>query len=168
MPDVLPGDFSQSRNLALSQFLVASRAIMLAVAFCAMTGWSQAQDRLPPGTKTGFVTTADRVRIHYFEAGRNAMRQEQQKRTILLVPGWMTPGWIWENQVAHFSKNHRVVAMDQRSQGQSSKPNDGHDPASRARDIKRVVDQLKLAPVVLVACTSIWMAQSSTRAIEET
>jgi non-heme chloroperoxidase len=44
--------------------------------------------------------------------------------------------------------------MDPRSQGDSSKPSDGHHPAARARDIKRVVDQLGLAPVVLVASTS--------------
>ena len=48
----------------------------------------------------------------------------------------------------------RVVAMDPRSQGQSSKPSDGHHPAARARDIKSVVDQLELAPVVIVAATS--------------
>lgn len=136
---------------------------MLAVAVWAMASWGQAQDKLPPGTRTGFVTTPDRVRIHYFEAGHRLKSRasldgpstaKRQKPTILFVPGWMTPGWIWENQIAHFSKNYRVVAIDPRSQGQSSKPNDGHDPASRARDIKHVVDQLKLAPVVLVACTS--------------
>ena len=46
------------------------------------------------------------------------------------------------------------MAMDPRSQGQSSKPAEGHHPAARARDIKAVVDQLRLAPVVIVAATS--------------
>jgi microsomal epoxide hydrolase len=41
--------------------------------------------------------------------------------------------------------------MDPRSQGQSSQTNDGLYPAARARDIKAVVDQLHLAPVVIVA-----------------
>lgn len=40
--------------------------------------------------------------------------------------------------------------MDPRGQGESSKPNEGYHPSIRARDIKAVVDQLKLAPVVLV------------------
>jgi microsomal epoxide hydrolase len=73
---------------------------------------------------------------------------------MLFVPGWMVPGWIWEHQIAHFAQKHRVVAMDPRSQGESSKPADGHYPAARARDIKSLVDQLELAPVVIVASTS--------------
>jgi hypothetical protein len=90
-----------------------ARVIMLAVAFCAMTGWSHAQDKLPPGTRTEFVTTTDRVRIHYFEAGHRLKSRasldgpstaNQQKPAILFVPGWMTPGWIWEHQVAHFRR----------------------------------------------------------------
>lgn len=95
-----------------------------------------------PGTKDGFVTTPDGVRIHYVEAG--------QGPAILFVPGWTMPAWIWEKQIAHFSNTHRVVAMDLRSQGESQQTTEGHYPAARARDIKAVVDELKLAPVVLV------------------
>ncbi len=93
-----------------------------------------------PGTKSGFVRTADRVRIHYLEAGKGS--------AILFVPGWTMPAWIWEHQIVHFAKTHRVVAMDPRSQGESSQATEGHYPAARA--IKAVVDQLELAPVVLV------------------
>jgi microsomal epoxide hydrolase len=60
------------------------------------------------------------------------------------------PAEIWEQQIAHFSKTHRVVAMDPRSQGRSSNPTEGHHPAAGARDIRAVVDRLNLAPVVLV------------------
>lgn len=91
---------------------------------------------------SGFVTTADGVRIHYLEAGKGP--------AILFVPGWTMPADIWEHQLEHFAKLHRVVAMDPRGQGDSSKPSDGYFPAARARDIKAVVDQLKLPPVVLV------------------
>jgi non-heme chloroperoxidase len=128
---------------------------------------SQAQAKLPPGTKNGFVTTSDKVRIHYLMAGpgprrrvsssapsSTPKRESRRIPTILFVPGWMTPGWIWEHQIAHFAQQYRVVAMDPRSQGESSKPADGHYPAARARDIKSVVDQLKLAPVVIVGYTS--------------
>ncbi len=96
--------------------------------------------------RTGFCTTADGVKIHYLEAGS----KQAAAPAILFVPGWTMPAWIWENQIAHFSKTHRVVAMDPRGQGDSSKPTEGYFPAARARDIKAVVDQLKLAPVVLV------------------
>jgi microsomal epoxide hydrolase len=44
-----------------------------------------------------------------------------------------------------------VVAMDPRSQGESSQTSDGLYPAVRARDIKAVVDQLHLAPALIVS-----------------
>lgn len=89
-----------------------------------------------------YVTTPDGVRIHCLEKG--------QGPAILFVPGWTMPAEIWEHQIRHFSATHRVVAMDPRSQGRSSDPPDGHFPAARARDIKAVIDTLKLKPVVLV------------------
>jgi len=128
-----------------------AQALVLIGFCCAVTSLGQAQDKLPPGTKKGFVTTSDSVKLHYLEAGPKSLRRSP---TILFVPGWMTPGWIWEYQLAHFAKNYRVVAMDPRSQGESSKPANGHYPAARARDIKSLVDQLELKPVVLAACAS--------------
>src|ERR1700734_4163922 len=70
---------------------------------------------------------------------------------ILFVPGWTMPAWIWQSQIDYFARDYRVVAMDPRSQGQSSQTSDGLYPAVMARDIKAVVDQLHLAPVVIVA-----------------
>ncbi len=106
-------------------------------------GSGAAAQSLPKETKSGFVQAQDGVRIHYLEAG-------QGRETLLLIPGWTMPADIWEHQILHFSKTYRVVAMDPRGQGKSDKPNEGYHPAARARDIKSVVTQLKLAPVVLV------------------
>jgi microsomal epoxide hydrolase len=121
-----------------------------------------------PQTKSGFVTTADGAKIHYLEVGERHTLDlytgplrpppgETKRKTqalgrpaLLFVPGWTMPAWIWEHQIAHFAKTHRVVAMDPRGQGESSKPRDGYFPAVRARDIKTVIDELKLAPVALV------------------
>ena len=118
-------------------------------------------------TKSAFITTADGVKIHYLEAGQQRVvlkqipderpmdegaRALQPEKTpaILFVPGWTMPAWIWQKQIDYFSKNYRVVAMDPRSQGESSQTSEGLYPAARSRDIKAVVDQLHLAPVVLV------------------
>src|SRR3990172_7379864 len=109
-----------------------------------------------PGTKDGFVTTPDGVKIHYLEAGYRSQTLgvarshgfDEKGRyvshtksvvvalqpVILFVPGWTMPAWIWEKQIAHFSKTHRVVAMDPRSQGESQQTTEGHYPAARARD----------------------------------
>ncbi len=118
-------------------------AFVLAATLTLLTPQAGAQAEKPAATKSGFVTSTDGVKIHYIEGGKGP--------TILFVPpGWTMPGWIWEKQIAHFAKTHRVVAMDPRSVGESSQTAEGHYPAARARDIKAVVDQLKLAPVVLV------------------
>ena len=124
---------------------------LLCLIVCATAPIGHALDKVPRKTKEGFVVTSDGVRIYYFES---KPRLAVPKATLLFVPGLMTPGWIWGRQLVHFSRNYRVVAMDPRSQGKSSKPTDGHYPAARARDIKSVVDQLRLKPVVIVAYTS--------------
>ena len=103
-----------------------------------------------PDARSGFVTSWDGARIHYLEAGKNPATGPHPPASILFVPGYTMPAWIWEKQVAHFSAEYHVVAMDLRSQGESSRTEDGHYPASQGRDIKAVIDQLYLAPVVLV------------------
>lgn len=92
--------------------------------------------------KNGFVTTSDGVKLHYLESGSGP--------AILFVPGWTMPAEIWEAQIRHFAQRYRVVALDPRSQGESAQAVEGHYPERRARDIKEVVDQLGLSPVVLV------------------
>lgn len=116
-------------------------------------------------TKSGFVTTADGVRIHYLEAeasnnsevviserpmGEAEVKLGSMKPSILFIPGWTMPAWIWQQQIDYFSRNYRVVAMDPRSQGDSTITSEGLYPAAQSRDIKAVIDQLHLAPVVLV------------------
>lgn len=152
-------------------YLLTQTFLLLATLFT-IASPALAQTDAPPPTKSGFVTTPDGIQIHYLEAGQAETVQSvprgpsiqprasntghaevsrpSWRQAILFVPGWTMPADIWEKQVAHFAKDYRVVAMDPRSQGQSTKAADGHYPAARARDIKAVVDQLKLAPVVLV------------------
>jgi non-heme chloroperoxidase len=157
----------------LLRLTVAAFAMVCAVALFSGAASAAANEK-KPGERSGFVTTSDGVKIHYIEAGRlatspsaqigNPMPKDavikkgeiglsaaHQFPSILFVPGWTMPAWIWQNQIDYFAHNYRVVAMDPRSQGQSSQTNDGLYPASRARDIKAVVDQLHLAPVVIVA-----------------
>ncbi len=142
------------------------------VAACAGTLAAQ-KERKAPGTKSGFITTPDGIKIHYLEAGHsktavaarvgnptlpNAVQTKDDVSmtapgtfpSILFVPGWTMPAWIWEKQIEFFSRDYRVVAMDPRSQGESTQTGEGLYPAARARDIKAVVDQLHMAPVVLV------------------
>jgi non-heme chloroperoxidase len=153
--------------------IVAAFAMVCAVALFSGAASAAAKEKRP-AERSGFVTTSDGVKIHYIEAGRlatspsaqigNPMPKDavikkgeiglsaaHQFPSILFVPGWTMPAWIWQSQIDYFAHDYRVVAMDPRSQGQSSQTNDGLYPAARARDMKAVVDQLHLAPVVIVA-----------------
>ena len=112
-------------------------------------GW-----QAPEGWRSGFVTAADGARIHYFEAGP----ADAAGPALLFVPGWTLPGQIWQPQIEHFAASRRVVAMDPRSQGRSDRPDDGHYPEARGRDVKAVIDGLGLAPAVPV-CWSLAVAE---------
>jgi non-heme chloroperoxidase len=97
---------------------------------------------LAQAPKSAFFTTSDGVKIHYLDSGSG--------RPIVFIPGWTMPAWIWEKQIAEFSKKYHVVAVDPRSQGESDKPMSGHLPETRARDYKELVDHLALKHPVLV------------------
>jgi non-heme chloroperoxidase len=134
---------------------------------------SAADEKKPAPTHSGFITTSDGVKIHYLEAGkakivgtgqesasppadavvtRGSVSLERQRKVpaILFIPGWTMPAWVWQKQIDYFSSDYRVIAMDPRSQGDSSQTNDGLYPAARARDIRALIEKLQLAPVVLV------------------
>lgn len=58
----------------------------------------------------------------------------------------------WNHQLGYFRKDHRVVAFDFRSHGQSSAPStDAFSMKQLAEDIQTVVDSLKLDRFILVA-----------------
>ena len=134
---------------------------------------TKASDKKPAAVKSGFITASDGIKIHYLEAGKplNAPSAEvgnplpngvaatkgsiavsaaKQPPSILFVPGWIMPAWIWQRQIDYFSREYRVVAMDPRSQGDSARTSEGLYPAQMARDIRSVIEQLHLAPVVIV------------------
>ena len=92
--------------------------------------------------KEGYLRTSDGVRLHYLTAGSGP--------SIVFQPGWAMPAEIWEPQIRALSKSFRVVAIDPRAQGKSGRTTDGLYPNRRAQDIREVIDQLKLAPAVLV------------------
>jgi microsomal epoxide hydrolase len=92
--------------------------------------------------RSDYFTTSDGVRLHYLEAGSGP--------ALVFIPGWMMPAEIWDLQVRHFAKGYHVVALDPRSQGESERPTEGHYPERRARDIRELIEHLKLSNVVLV------------------
>jgi microsomal epoxide hydrolase len=99
-----------------------------------LAGVARAADR--------YFQTSDGVRLHYVEAGHG--------RTIVMVPGWTMPAWIFDQQIRAFSRNWRVVAFDPRAQGDSEVAPGGYDPQRRGQDIAELIDRLGADPVLLI------------------
>lgn len=92
------------------------------------------------------VEVAAGVRLHVIDAGP----RDAAAPTLLLVPGWRFSGSIWADQVAAFSNDRRVVAIDPRSQGLSTKTAEGDTPEQRAQDLHALIGKLGLGRSVLV------------------
>ena len=110
----------------------------------------------------GFVKVSDDVRIHYVDGGlRNGP-------ALLFIPGWTMDASVWRTQMDTFAPRYRVIAIDPRSQGESSKTPDGNTPEQRARDLVSLMEQLNLEHVILIGWSqgvqdvAAYVAQSGT------
>ncbi len=115
---------------------------VLASLLVGIAGWIGSADAQ---TRDRYFQTSDGVRLHYLEAGPAAAH------TIVFVPGWTMPAWIWAPQIEAFSVRYHVVAFDPRGQGDSEAPAAGYEPGRRGRDIAELISHLGPAPVVVVA-----------------
>ncbi|MCW5634219.1 MAG: alpha/beta hydrolase [Rubrivivax sp.] len=102
-----------------------------------------------PAPASRHFTTSDGVRLHYLEAG--PARPAAGGPTLVLVPGWTMPAWVWQPQIEHFAPHLRVLALDPRGQGRSAIADSGYDYTRRGADIGELLAAaLCEAPVVLV------------------
>jgi non-heme chloroperoxidase len=85
------------------------------------------------------------VQIHAIEAG-----SDRSKAALVLIPGWGLTASIWDDQIDVFAKERFVIAIDPRSQGQSTKTAEGDTPEQRARDLSGVLKHFALESIVLV------------------
>lgn len=71
-------------------------------------------------------------------------------RPVILVHGWCGSHSLWERTVHDLAKKFRVVAMDNRGQGDSGKPNSNYDFDEFSSDLKGLIDYLELEKALLV------------------
>ena len=71
---------------------------------------------------------------------------------ILFVHGFPECWYAWRNQMKYFSKDYRVVAIDQRGYGLSSKPPSVADYSMEvlAGDVADLIEQLGYESCILV------------------
>jgi non-heme chloroperoxidase len=113
-----------------------------------LTFWATAafgqSGALPANVTDHFFLSSDGVRLHYLEAGPPG------GHTLVFVPGWTMPAWIWMPQILAFARQYHVVAFDPRGQGDSAVPRGGYEPVRRGRDVAELINRLEPQPVVVV------------------
>ena len=98
------------------------------------------------GVTHGTVELQPGVRLHYVEAGAGP-------RTIVLLHGFPQTWWEWRHIIPPLAANGwRVIAPDYRGAGASSKPQEGYDKRTMARDVNVLLgDHLDVKePIALV------------------
>ncbi len=69
---------------------------------------------------------------------------------LLFIHGWCCDHTYWRDQVPHFARSHRVVAVDLRGHGASDKPDQDYSIPGFVDDVARLIGELKLdRPVVI-------------------
>ena len=89
-----------------------------------------------------YFQASDGTRLHYVEAG--------QGHTVVFVPGWSMPAWIFDRQIAAFARRYHAVAFDPRGQGDSAIPASGYDHVRRGQDLAELIEHLGKPPVTIV------------------
>ena len=97
-----------------------------------------------PGVADRYFLSSDGVRLHYLEAG------PPTAHTIVFVPGWTMPAWIWAPQIQAFAHSYHVVAFDPRGQGDSQIAPSGYEPGRRGQDIAELIARMGQPSVLLV------------------
>lgn len=94
-------------------------------------------------TSTSVVTASDGVPIHYAVQGKG-------EPALVFIHCWSCNRHLWDNQVAEFSKTHRVVTIDLPGHGESGLERKNWSVESFGDDVKQVVAKLNLKRVVLI------------------
>jgi non-heme chloroperoxidase len=106
--------------------------------------------KLSPSVPVGFeqksFLTSDQVRLTYYEAKPN----KPITSTLVFVPGWSMPGWIWFDVAKQWSTKHRVIVFDPRGQGQSDVAASGYEYKRRAADIAELIAACNCSQITLI------------------
>ncbi len=95
-----------------------------------------------PTNAADYLETRDGAKIYYRDQGKG--------QPILLVHGWLCSSKFWQKKVPELANAFRVVNLDLRGHGNSSKALTGHTIGQYARDVRQVIEHLGLHETVLV------------------
>jgi pimeloyl-ACP methyl ester carboxylesterase len=86
-----------------------------------------------PGFENGYAEVTG-VKLHYVVGGKGD--------PVILLPGWPETWWEFHKMMPELAKHYRVVSVDLRGMGGSSKPADGYDKKTMAKDIHELIRHL--------------------------
>src|ERR1051326_6842314 len=95
----------------------------------------------PCAMSDSFFETQDGAKLYYEDRGKGDV--------LVLVHGWMCSSRFWQANVPDLAKAVRVVTIDFRGHGFSSKTLSGHTVPQYARDVRAVIERLDLKNVTL-------------------
>jgi non-heme chloroperoxidase len=95
--------------------------------------------------RDSYITTTDSAQIHYLQAGKATTAP-----AIVFIPGWTLSASLWNQELRTFSTARLAVAVESRSQGESSKMLSGNTPEQRAVDLHELVGALHISKFVIV------------------
>lgn len=93
-------------------------------------------------SESAYFTVDPEVQIHYWDKGEGD--------ALVFVPGLTFSGEIFKQQMERFSDRYRVILVDPRGQGLSTKTVHGNDYVTHGADLKKLVESLGLTNPVLV------------------
>lgn len=98
----------------------------------------------PADAESKFLTVDPGVQLHYWAAGDPAAP------ALVFVPGLTFSGEVFCQQLQHFKATHRVILVDPRGQGLSTKCDFGNDYQTHGADLVKLVAAEQLVRPTLV------------------
>ena len=89
-----------------------------------------------------YLPLEDGVELYYEDKG--------QGEPLVMIPGITMSGEVFIHQVEHFSQSRRVITLDPRSQGKSTKTLHGNNYAQHGKDLNALLTALDLTAVTLL------------------
>jgi microsomal epoxide hydrolase len=124
------------RNIIISLFSIVLITSVFCVFGAAADKWTENKKKVGD------------IKIRYLEAGSG-------DRALIFIPGWTMTADIWREQIPYFSaRGFRVIAMDPRSHGSTSKTDTGNTYRQHAADLHALVQELQIEDSYLVGWAS--------------
>ncbi|MEO8700617.1 MAG: alpha/beta fold hydrolase [Kofleriaceae bacterium] len=119
------------------------RSLLAAAALGLLAGCPQFHaDKLPGAPADATFVEVDGVHVRYREAGSGP--------AVVLVHGYSASSDSWLPVIPALAASHRVIAVDLKGFGWSSRPDGDYSPAAQAQLVWAVLDRLRVTDVAIV------------------